>query len=308
MEELLIDGAHIDASLIAVVPDSGLDPRQARADDVPVPPGSGFVPSLAAGDYVFVAGQMANDEAMTGLAKGAARAPTSVWGGTDIRLQTEFLIVSRLLPALKAAGSSLENAIKAQVYLTDIADLPDFLEVWNKYFSDNPCALTVLPTSGLGSTETIVEINILALRDAGKTRKQIVEHKGSAAMRFGAAAIRAGDLLCLSGLFAADDKGAIPASTASAAMKHFGAGPTHQMQAILRTAEEICGAAGTSLTQTLRAHHFFGDLTAFSASQKAWQRAVPGMPVPFGAVRVPAPLPVPGCDVTVDLWIYCPMD
>ena len=86
------------------------------------------------GDYVFVAGQMPNNEAMTGLAPEAYRAPNAVWNGTDIRLQTEFLIKSRLKPGLEAGGSSLKNAIKAQVYLTDINDLPEFMDVWNSHF------------------------------------------------------------------------------------------------------------------------------------------------------------------------------
>ena len=32
----------------------------------------------------------------------------------------------------------------------------------------------------------------------------------------------------------------------------------------------------------------------------------PVQPVPFTAVRVPAPLPVPGCSVIVDPWFYAP--
>ena len=96
------------------------------------------------GDYVFVAGQMPNNEAMTGIEPAAYRAPNAIWNGTDIRLQTEFLITSRLKPALEAGGSSLKNAIKAQVYLTKIEDLPEFMDVWNSHFRDHPCALTVV--------------------------------------------------------------------------------------------------------------------------------------------------------------------
>ena len=94
----------------------------------------------------FVAGQMPNNEEMTGIAKPAYRAPNAVWNGTDIRLQTEFLISSRLKPALEAGGSSLRNAVKAQVYLTNIEDLPEFMDVWNGHFGDHPCALTVVAT------------------------------------------------------------------------------------------------------------------------------------------------------------------
>ena len=177
MEELLVEGANMDVSMLAVLPGSGREPKAARLEGVPVPQHSGFIPSLVAGDYVFVAGQMPNNETMTGLAPQAYRPPNAVWNGTDIRLQTEFLISSRLKPALEAGGSSLKNAIKAQVYLTDITDLPEFLDVWNSHFADNPCALTVVATKGLALLEFKIEINIFGLRDSAEIKKQIIRHE-----------------------------------------------------------------------------------------------------------------------------------
>jgi len=142
-------------SMIAVLPGGGREPRPAQPEGVPVPKHSGFIASLVCGDYVFVAGQMPNNDDMTGIAKPAYRPPNAVWNGTDIRLQTEFLITSRLKPALEAGGSSLENAIKAQCYLTNINDLPEFLDVWNSHFGEHPCALTVVATKGLALLESI---------------------------------------------------------------------------------------------------------------------------------------------------------
>ena len=117
MEELLVGGATMDVSMLAVLPGDGREPKAAKVEGVPVPPHSGFIPSLVMGDYVFVAGQMPNNVAMTGLEPPAYRPPNAVWNGTDIRLQAEFLITGRLKPALEAGGSSLRNAVKAQVYL-----------------------------------------------------------------------------------------------------------------------------------------------------------------------------------------------
>src|SRR5262245_9860467 len=111
---------------------------------------------------------------------------------------------ARLKPALEAGGSSLRNAIKAQVYLTDINDLPEFVDVWNSHFGENPCALTVVATKGLALLESKVEveINIFGVRDGGAIKKEIKEHNASAAMRLGPAGVRAGDLLCFSALYA----------------------------------------------------------------------------------------------------------
>src|SRR5262249_39444154 len=221
------------------------EPKPAQPEGVPVPQHSGFIASLVCGDYVFVAGQMPNNEAMTGLDPKAYRPPNAVWNGTDIRLQTEFLITGRLKPALEAGGSSLANAVKAQAYLTDIRDLPEFLDVWNGHFGTNPCALTVVATKGLALTDSIIEINIMGVRDHGAVKKEIVAHKGSEAMRLGPAAVRAGDLICLSALFAADENGVLADVQACAGLKHLGAPARQQMRAILEAAESICRAGGT---------------------------------------------------------------
>ncbi len=304
MEELLVEGANMDVSMLAVLPGVVDEPKAARAEGVPVPQHSGFIASLAWGDYVFVAGQMPNNEAMTGLAPKAYRPPNALWNGTDIRLQTEFLITDRLKPGLEAGGSSIKNAIKAQVYLTNINDLPEFMDVWNKYFSESPCALTVVATKGLALVESIIEINIFGVRDNGKIKKQIVDHDASAHMRLGPAAVRAGDLLCLSALYAADENGAIPAAQKSAGLHYLGASAQHQMRAILGTAEEICTKSGTSLGNVVRAHHFVGDLNHVYPALRIWQEKLAGAPIPFGAVRTPQP--IPGCDITMDMWAYQP--
>jgi enamine deaminase RidA (YjgF/YER057c/UK114 family) len=304
MEELLVNGAAMDVSMLAVLPGGDRMPV-AAPPSVPVPPHSGFIPSLIVGDYCFVAGQMPNNVEMNGLEPPAYRAPNALWNGTDIRLQAEFLITGRLKPALEAGGSSLENAIKAQVYLANIEDLPEFMDVWNGHFAASPCALTVVPTSVLGLTESIIEVNIFGVRKGAKIRKEIIEHKPSEAMRLGPAAVRAGDLLCLSALYAADDNGTLASSTRAASLRYFGAPVSHQMRAILDAASEICTAGGTSLDNLVRAHHFVADLNVVLPALKIWQERLPGVPLPFGAARTPS-LPIPGCDVILDAWVYRP--
>jgi enamine deaminase RidA (YjgF/YER057c/UK114 family) len=305
MEEMLVEGAGMDVSWLAVIPGEGREPKIGRPEGVPVPQHSGFNVTLVSGDYVFVAGQMPNNEAMTGIEPAAYRPPNAIWNGTDIRLQTEFLITSRLKPALEAGGSSLKNAIKAQVYLTKIEDLPEFMDVWNSHFGQSPCALTVVATKGLALLESIIEINILGLRDAGSTKKEIIDHKASSAMRLGPAAVRAGDLLCLSALYAADENGALPEIRAAAGLKHLGVPAGLQMKAILSAADEICRASGTSLDKVVRASHFVGDLNVVHPVLTAWTEKLPGIPLPFGAVRCPS-MPVPGCDIILDMWAYRP--
>ena len=39
---------------------------------------------------------------------------------------------------------------------------------------------------------------------------------------------------------------------------------------------------------------------------KVWERRTGGRPLPFSAVEVPSPLPVPGATVMMEAWAYAP--
>jgi enamine deaminase RidA (YjgF/YER057c/UK114 family) len=99
----------------------------------------------------------------------------SAWAGIEIRKQTEFLILEKLRPALEAAGSSLEQSLKAQIYLANIEDAADCLDAWNQYYADIPCAVTVVPTRSFATVGGIVEINLIALTNGAARKKQVVE-------------------------------------------------------------------------------------------------------------------------------------
>ncbi len=190
--------------------------------------------------------------------------------------------------------------------MTDIEDLPEFLDVWNGHFREHPCALTVVATKGLALLESKIEINIFGLRDAGKARKEIIAHPTSDHMRLGPAAVRAGDLLCLSALYAADENGALPQAVALRRACAISARRCSTRCApFSAAAEEICRAGGTSLANVLRAHHFVSDLNVVYPALRIWQDKLPGTPLPFGAVRPPS-MPIPGCDVILDAWFYRP--
>jgi enamine deaminase RidA (YjgF/YER057c/UK114 family) len=76
------------------------------------------------------------------------------------------------------------------------------------------------------------------------------------------------------------------------------------MRAILEAADKICKLSGTSLNNVTRVHHFVNDLNVIYPALRVWQEQLGGAPVPFAAVRTPSPMPVPGCDVIVDIWAY----
>ena len=171
MERCFAGEATISTSMIAVMPDAGYDIRKIHPPGVASAPTSGFVPAVICDDFIFVAGQMAHNPGQ-GLDPRAHVPEHSAWAGTEIRKQTEFLILEKLKPALEAAGSSLERSLKAQIYLADIEDAPDCLDVWNQYYADIPCAVTVVPTKSFATVGGIIEINLMALTNLQRARSR----------------------------------------------------------------------------------------------------------------------------------------
>ena len=171
MDRVFGGRSTISTSLIAVVPEAGYEIRKIHPQGVASAPTSGFVPAVVCNEFVFVAGQMAHNPG-TGLDPRAAVPEHAAWAGIPIRKQTEFLILEKLKPALEAAGSSLEQSVKAQIYLADIADMPDCLDVWNRHYAGIPCAVTVVPTKSFATSGGIIEINLIALTSGRRAARR----------------------------------------------------------------------------------------------------------------------------------------
>ena len=302
MKRLFKANSHISMSMIAVVPGKDYEIGKLYPKEVPVPVGSFFVPAITCNDFVFVAGQMASDE---NALDPSVRLPKEVrnWGGPNaIRRQTEFVIKKRLEPALKAAGSTWKDILKAQIYVPTAVDIPDALDVWQQHVGAHPCALTAVPTHGFGFIDGIVEINLLALRDGAKRKKEVLKVDLPAMSMYGAV-VRAGELVFCSGLMPLDADGHVMGSATFDGLAH----PAHlQALAALSSAEKICRAAGTSLANIVRAQWFMSDVTQFPGVELAWMGRQGKQPHPFVCVQVPGDLPAPGAALTADFWIYAP--
>ena len=110
------------------------------------------------GDFVFAAGQLASDF-KTGIPPEAKGDPAFPYYGSDIKRQTDF-ILKNLAKTFKAAGTSLDNVVKAQVFMMDLDDFDAFDEVWKQYFKTPPPRTTV-GTTGLLVKDTLVEIDLI---------------------------------------------------------------------------------------------------------------------------------------------------
>ncbi len=301
-------GQTIELQVMAVAPGMGLTvEHQSFTPSYKIHHSSGYSPSLRAGDFRFVPGQTAEArKEEEGPLDPAARRPVGLWKGTAIKLETEFIIRHKMQPSLEAAGSCLDNVLKAQVYLRDRDDVPAFNEVWNAHFKVPP-ATTIIPTAtpGFIMPDSRIEINVVALASDGTTKKIIVAGDEPPLFDGAVSAVRSGDLLFLSGLMAVEGGRLIPQASVDASQPFFATPVKAELQSILRQAEAICKKAGTSLANAVRIQQYHTDLADLAPALETWNEAMHGQPLPISAIEVPW-LPVPGARVLVDLWVYAP--
>ena len=301
MERCFGAKSGISTSLIAVVPSPECEIRKIYPKDVTTSASSGFVPAIVCNDFVFVAGQMASGREH-GLDPRARVPDHSLWAGTEIRKQTEFIIQERLTPALEAAGSSLEHSVKAQIYLRNVADFPDFIDVWTQYYQGIPCSLIIVPTKGFAMVGGIIEINLMALTNGANRKKEVVTADIPAMAAYGPC-IKVGEFLLPSGLMAIGPDGHVAGKTISPSFPGLSHAGYTQAAAIHDYAEALCKAAGTSLAKVLRAQYFISDLTAFPGVAMAWASRFGAQPLPFVCIQTPPEMPAPGMALVADLWI-----
>ena len=87
--------------------------------------------AIAAGDILFLSGQLPIDPETGGLKADAS-----------IEEQTA-LVISNLRAVLEAAGMTLDHVVSTQVFMQDLHEFARMNEVYAKYFSGNPARATV---------------------------------------------------------------------------------------------------------------------------------------------------------------------
>lgn len=302
MERCFSARANTHTSLIAVVPGQGWTIERVALPGEPIS-ASGYTPAVVANDFVFVAGNQALQQNGR-LAPGVEVPAVSRWQGeSSFRRQVHYVITQRLVPSLKAAGSSLEQSLKAQAYIRGVENVPDFLDVWSQYFRDIPCAITLVPAKDYSSAESMLEINLIALRNNATRRKQVVETGIPPAATYGPC-VRAGELVFPSGLMAVGRDGAVPSVQHAAALDGLSLRGQAQGAMVLSYADAVCKAVGVSMRNVVRAQYFLTDMRDFAGVSAAWSDRHGRQPHPFAAVQVPGPLPPSGACLVSDFWMY----
>lgn len=120
-----------------------------RSEEAPKPVGP-YQQAVKAGNLVFLAGQIPLDPKTGDMVPG---------GVTE---QTER-VIQNIKAVLKAAGTSLDNVVKATVFLKDLNDFAKMNEVYAKYFAaETAPARSTIQVAKLPK-DSLVEIEVVAL-------------------------------------------------------------------------------------------------------------------------------------------------
>jgi 2-iminobutanoate/2-iminopropanoate deaminase len=105
--------------------------------------------AVKANGFIFTAGQGPLDPATGKLVEGDTAAQT-------------VRTLENLKAIVEAAGSSLDRAVKANVYLKDMNDFAAMNEVYSRYFPQKPPARTTIQAARL-PLDFRVEIDLIVL-------------------------------------------------------------------------------------------------------------------------------------------------
>ena len=262
---LLVKDTLVEIDLIATLPGKPISVIKSGAPK----PLANYSEAIRVGDLVFAAGQLASDF-KTGVPATARRGENFPFYGSDIQLQTEF-ILENLKQTFEAAGSSLDHVVKAQVFLTNLGDFAGFDQVWKRYFKVPPPRTTV-GTTGLLVRETLVEIDLIGYVPRSGLKHEVIKSGAPRPLANYSEAFTIGDFVFAAGQIASDYKTGVP----SEARRHpnfpyYSSDIKRQTAYILNNLKQTFEAAGSSLDNVVKAQVFMTDLKNFAAFDEVWK-------------------------------------
>ena len=103
---------------------------------------------IRAGDLLFISGQAGYDDA-----------GRIVEGGFDAQAERVFANLDR---ALRAGGAGLGDVVKVTIFLTDMRNFRQVVELRRRYFTPPYPADTIVEVKGLYVPEAMIEIEAVA--------------------------------------------------------------------------------------------------------------------------------------------------
>ena len=294
---LLVPGCEVEIDLIAAHPERG--PFQVLGTGGAPAPLANYAPGIRTGALIFPAGQFASDF-RTGVPLEARSDPAFPYYSSNIERQTQY-VLTNLEAVLRTAGAGLGDVVKAQAFLTDIADFDGFHQVWRERLPELP-PLSVVPIGGLLVPGTIVEIDFVAVTPGAGVQPWRATVPGlPEPYPNGNSAVVAGPLVFCSGQMAADYRTGVPdEARINPNSPYLGTDIGAQADHVLQNLARLLEAAGTSTERVIKTQVFLTDLNLFYQFDKVWKRHFP-TPPPRTTVQIGGPsMLLPGALVMVD--------
>ena len=182
LDDHLVPGVRLSLQAVALAGDAGAVKETIHVDDVPDPMEAEWAPQATkAGIFVFPSALPATDFE-TGIP--VKRNPIAPYYGSDAELQTTY-IFEQWAKVLAAAGSGLEQGLKAQAMEVDFTNFHDMDGIWGQYMGHGagvpPPGRSSMAMRGLLVPDALLTINCFFLApDADhqkvETRKGIRWH------------------------------------------------------------------------------------------------------------------------------------
>ena len=188
--------------------------------------------------------------------------------GPGIAKQTA-LTLARLDERLRAEHSSLGDAVAVTVYLRRASDFAAMNDEYRQAFRGTPPTRTTVVTDPLAAADpaALVEVSIAAV-PSGTDRRSVHPSAWMASPNPYSYAVRAGDLLFLSGLLSRNgrDNSVIDGDAAV------------QTKAVIDNAKDLLEAAGLALSHVVSARVFLTDLADFDSMNRVYRENFPDAP------------------------------
>jgi reactive intermediate/imine deaminase len=271
---LLVKDTLIEIDLISALPDSGALIAISSSNPKPL---AAYTEATRTGDFVFAAGQLASDF-KTGVPKDARKDPNFPFYGSDIKLQTRF-VLEHLTTTFAAAGTTLDHVVKAQVFLTNLDHFAAFDEVWREYFKVPPPRTTVGVTDLL-IKDTLIEIDLIAYVPGGPTKHEVIVDTGNPRpIANYSEAVTVDGYVFAAGQLATDFKTGVPKDARKDPnFPFYGSDIKLQTKYILENLKRTLTASGSSFEKVIKAQVFLIDLNDFAAFDEVWRQYFPVPP------------------------------
>jgi enamine deaminase RidA (YjgF/YER057c/UK114 family) len=214
-----------------------------------------FSPAVKAGGFIYVSG-------------------TAAAGQGDIRGQTKAAL-DNISNLLKAAGSSIANALTVSVYLRNVSDYAGMNEVYATYWPKDPPARTTVIVDNTPAAGSLFEISMIAAPN-GAERTVVRPRDWSNSPLPYSYGIKSGNTLYMAGLVSRNGKD----------NTNVKGDITAQTKYILDNGAAILKEAGMSLADVVQSRVYITDQGNFQGMNAAYRPYFTSSPPARATVRV----------------------